>query len=132
MIYLTVALSMQFFDGRLNLAKNQASVLQDVTLHSGVHRLCGAEVIVPVENVDDEVAQGEHNSANRYYFLLILELTSDREILSIFETELSGSSGSVMARVIHLQHEKYDEEGKIFVNGALTFYTDILPRPRQS
>ena len=59
-------------------------------------------------------------------------MTSDREILSIFETELSGSSGSVMARVIHLQHGKYDQEGKIFVNGALTSYTDTQPRPQQS
>ena len=49
--------------------KKQEYVLQDVTLHGGVHRLCGAEVIVPVENVDDEVAQGEHNSASRNYII---------------------------------------------------------------
>ena len=33
-----------------------------VALHGGVHQLGAAQVVVPVEDVDDEVAQGKHNS----------------------------------------------------------------------
>ena len=33
-----------------------------VALHGRVHQLGAAKVVVPVEDVDDEVAQGKHNS----------------------------------------------------------------------
>ena len=99
--------------------------LEDVTLHSSVHKFSSAQVVVPVEYVNEEVAEGkDHPVKNKLYFLL-RRWHSDREIRSILETELSGSSGSVMARVIHLQHTKYDSKEKYLSEVTpLTSYTD--------
>ena len=76
-----------------------------VALHGRVHQLGAAQVVVPVENVDDEVAQGKHNSGTIILSSLDIkhQIKADLDIRSILETELRGSSGSVMAWVIHLK-----------------------------
>ena len=43
-----------------------------IALDCGVHRLLGAEIVVPVDNVDGDVAEWEHHSemSSRGSFLL--------------------------------------------------------------
>ena len=107
--------------------------LEDVTLHSSVHKFSSAQVVVPVEYVNEEVAEGKDHPVKYKLYFLLRRWHSDREIRSILETELSGSSGSVMARVIHLQHTKYDSKEKYLSEVTpLTSYTDTQPCPPQS
>ena len=44
--------------------------LEDVTLHSSVHKFSSAQVVVPVEYVNEEVAEGkDHPVKYKLYFL---------------------------------------------------------------
>ena len=56
-----------------------------VALHGRVHQLGAAKVVVPVEDVDDEVAQGKHNSGT---IILSQSISSDASLQSLFPLHL--------------------------------------------
>ena len=82
------------------------SNLQTVTFNSCINFILSSKVIIPVENINNQITQWKNHPRNNILSKIVLKNRKENlEILSIFDTELRGSSGSFIALVIHLKNK---------------------------